>query len=443
MAKVPSALFFGQKNCSGLSLAFIKRKTKGRMYQVDKKQKDSFNMRSYHRNYYKMHLRKWTEREYLEEFIRVTSFGYKYLTRKGFDEMAKIPSMGIIKGLKMSWRKLLEEHKRIDQLYDYASQEYLLFSITHGKSNSTKFVREHPYLRQYIFSDVIDIKVVRTTSGFINNYYDGQYNDTILRNHFFDVKNKIGRIPSVSEFIRHANILPSIYCDYYGIENQRWDQILNILIDDKVELNLYFEQRKKKYKEYSTLALKKYKNDSMIPLSDLETEFKNVFNLFIKNYNTHPTRRIFDRHSKYCHKTYMERLNLKWNEVINHFGYEVHEKNVSEKLFLELLSKILNCDYERNKTWDWLLGIRGKHLYCDGYFKEKNLVVEFDGKHHRSPVPNFGGQSRFERDMQNDKLKERLVRERQFIFMRVSSKENWFNEDYLKSKLQKHGVIIK
>lgn len=401
------------------------------------------NSKEYFKQYYSLYIKKCSIEEYIREFLRITSNLGKYLTRKGFDEISKIPSMGIIKGLRTSWRELLTYYNKLESLYDYASQEYLTHAMKNGKSDSTKFIKEHPYLKQYVFSDVIDIAIVRKRCGFINEHYKGNYNDSILRNHFYKIKNKIGKIPSVTEFLEHASILPSIYCDYYGISNQYWDEILGIMINDKTELDEYFEQRNMSYIEKSVTSLINYKNENLIPISELEIDFKKVFDLFHKNYGTYPTRRLFNRHSKYSYRTICERLNLKWSEVAKYYGYKIKEKNVSEKVFLEMIKGIVNCDYERNKTWSWLIGIKGKHLYCDGYFEKINLIVEFDGKQHRTPVPNFGGTERFLKDKQNDEIKERLAIEKKYIFLRVSSKEKWYDIEYLKNRLRNAGINIK
>lgn len=334
------------------------------------------------------------------------------------------------------------EYNQLDALYDYAVQEYQIHALKNGKSDSTNFIRKHPYLRQYVFSDVIEIAIVRKRCGFINEHYKGNYNDLILRNHFFDVKKQLGKIPSVSEFIDHGKILPSIYCDYYGIPSQYWDEVLRIMIDDKIELNMYFEQRSLSYKEKAIIALKKYKDESIIPMSDLENDFKRVFDLFFKKYGTHPTRRLFDIESEYCYRTITKKLKLKWSEVAKHYGYETKERNISEKVFLELVKTIVNCSYQRNKTWSWLIGVRGSHLFCDGYFPNINLIVEFDGKQHRTPVPNFGGTERYLRDKQNDEIKEKLATERNFIFVRVSSKERWYDVDYLERRISEAGLNV-
>lgn len=398
--------------------------------------------KKYFSNYYRDNIREWTEKDYINEFQRVTSLGGKCLTTKGFDEEAQISSMGVIKGLGTTWKLLLEKYDKMEELFKYVVNEYIEHAHKSGKGNSTAFVKEHPYIGQYTFSSILDIKLVRKAGGFITDYYDGQYNDYLLRKHFNEVMKLIGKIPSVSEFIKNGEILPSIYCDYYGIEGQLWDEVLKIMIDDKVKLDKYFIQRKKDYREKATLVLKKYKDETLIPLSELEQEFRRVFDYYLRTYGTHPTKRMFNRESIYNEITYRKRLEMRWSEVATFYGYKIKEKNIAEKVFLEIIKLITKSSYERNKTWSWLIGIKGKHLYCDGYFPELNLVVELDGKHHRTPVPNFGGYERYVRDKENDRIKETLVRERGYNFLRVSSKENWENTYYLKTRLKEASINL-
>ncbi|MDI7740562.1 hypothetical protein QMK38_00980 [Lysinibacillus fusiformis] len=399
--------------------------------------------KKYFSNYYKNKVKRWRVKDYIDEFQRVTSFGGKYLTTKGFDENAQLSSMSIIKGLNTSWKSLLVKYNKYEELLNYVVKEYIEHALKSGKGDSTAFAKEHPYIGQYIFSSIIDIKLVKKIGGFKNDYYDGQYNDYLLRKHFSEVMESIGKIPSVSEFIRTGKILPSIYCDYYGIKGQLWDEVLKIMIDEKEELDMYFKQREEEYSDKATLSLKKYKDETLIPLTELEHEFKRVFDYYYKTYDTHPTRIMFNKESIYNEITYRKRLRMRWSEVASFYGYEIKERNISEKVFLELIKALTKSNYIRNKTWSWLIGVKGKHLYCDGYFPELNLVVELDGKHHRTPIPNFGGYERYLRDIENDKIKETLVKGKNYNFLRVSTKENWDNADYLKKKLKEVGMNFK
>lgn len=393
-------------------------------------------MNNYHKDYYKKDIKKNTDEEYIKEFLRVTSKGGKNLTTKGFDEVSLLPSRSIIKGLNKSWKQLLEENYLMDELYEYVVAEYQNHAYKMGKANTTCFVTNHPYINKELFSK-LDSQKVRKLAGFINKNYKGLYNDFLLRKHFEEVQYSLAKIPSVSEFLKYGKILPSIYCDYYGIKGQKWDEVLEIMINDKGKLEKYIKERDYNYIETSRNILREYKLKNKIPESVLEEEFKRVFNHFLKTYGTHPTRRLFNEYSNFNDMTYRKRYKMKWSEIIKYYGYQANEKNITEKIFLEKLKKILSCDYERNKTWDWLIGINNKHLNFDGYFKDVNLVVEFDGKHHRTPVANFGGYERFIKDQKNDAVKEKLVQENGYKFLRVSSKENWQEEEYLKEKLRK------
>ncbi|QTB12958.1 hypothetical protein J2B92_19525 [Lysinibacillus sphaericus] len=374
---------------------------------------------------------------YLAEFKRVTALKGKYLTKKGFDEESSISSIAIILTLKRNWEQLLHEHNLIEVLYEYATDEYEKLAYMNGKASSTQFTREHPYLGQYVFSSILDIKKIRRKLGFINENYTGMYNETLLKWNFDNVKSIIGRIPTIGEFNKESKILASIYCDYYGINGQQWDKVLQIMVKDEKELGSFLAKRDNLYKEKSIEALMAGRIPP-IPDEDLEREFRRVFDMYIDKYGTHPTKRIFNEESIYNDNTYRKRYGMSWRNIaFIKYGYELKVRNVNEKIFLESVKQVLKSDFESQKTFKWLLGIKGAHLFCDGYFEKFNLIVEFDGKHHRVPVANFGGTERFLKDQENDKLKEQLVKAHDINFLRVSSKERWRDMDYLKLKLER------
>jgi hypothetical protein len=373
--------------------------------------------------------------ELVRELKRVFRLGGKYLTRKGFDEESKYTSMSIIKELKKSWFELLVVYEMVGNLFTYVCEEYLKHAYKHNIANSSLFIKSHQYIGQYLFATIIEIKEVRKQCGFINEHYDGQYNDYLLKRNFQKIMEKLGKIPSVTEFLKHSPIRASIYCDYYGISGQRWEEVLKVLIKDKVVLESYFKERKEELAEKSIKSLVDYQQENLISDEELEREFRRVFDYYFQNLGTYPTRRLFNKMTVYSDNTYLKRYKIRWSELVKKYGYVQEERNISEKVCLEIIKKITGHTYERNKTWNWLKGIYGKHLFCDGYFKGLNLVVEFDGKHHRVPVPNFGGEERFQKDKLNDSLKEELVQKKGIKFLRISSKENWEDINYLKGKL--------
>lgn len=123
-------------------------------------------------------------------------------------------------------------------------------------------------------------------------------------------------------------------------------------------------------------------------------------------------------------------------------GYEIVNKNYQEVLALNFISRILNVKYESQMTWEWLRGNGGKNMYCDGYFKEFNLVVEYDGVQHRKPVSAFGGMETFNRQVANDKLKDQLLNEHGIKLLRIPSNEDWHEEEYITSKLSEIGIEV-
>lgn len=391
-------------------------------------------------NYYEKY-RKYSDTEYLDEFIRFTSLGGKYLTTHGFNEISKISSIAIIKGLKKTWLELLEEHNLIKKLYDYVTTEFIEFAIKNRKGNMTKFKKTHPYIRIYLLDSIIDTKIIRERAGFIKGNYSGMYNDTLLRDEYLRVKKLINNIPTHTEFAQHSNILTSIYCDYYGIKGQRWDQVLLVLETKKDIVEKFIKERDIRYKEKSIQILKSI-HVVKISLEELKIEFKNVFDNHIQEYNTHPTKRMFNETSKYNDITYRKRLKLKWSEIIKFYGYIVKERKIQEKMCLEIFKKVLNTNYIREKTWKWLKNKEGNYLFCDGYFPDYNLVVEFDGIHHRVPISNFGGEERYIKDKIHDNVKECLVKKMGLHFLRIDSRENWRNEDYIKGKLIEVGIMV-
>lgn len=81
-------------------------------------------------------------------------------------------------------------------------------------------------------------------------------------------------------------------------------------------------------------------------------------------------------------------------------------------------------------------------MYVDGYFTNYNLVVEFDGSQHRKPIKKFGGIERYNRLQENDNLKNKLLQEHNIKLLRIDSRSNWHDINYLKQRLVEIGIQI-
>lgn len=64
-----------------------------------------------------------------------------------------------------------------------------------------------------------------------------------------------------------------------------------------------------------------------------------------------------------------------------------------------------NIQYESQKFFEDLKGIRGRVLTFDFYLPQFNLLIEFQGKQHEKPIKYFGGKDSFEIQQEHDRRK--------------------------------------
>ncbi len=65
--------------------------------------------------------------------------------------------------------------------------------------------------------------------------------------------------------------------------------------------------------------------------------------------------------------------------------------------------------FERQKTYEDLVGIGGKKLSYDFYLPRKNLFIEYNGEQHYSPIDFFGGKDKFIVQQEHDKRKKEYI----------------------------------
>lgn len=73
----------------------------------------------------------------------------------------------------------------------------------------------------------------------------------------------------------------------------------------------------------------------------------------------------------------------------------------------KIMQYFVNNDiiFERCKTYENLLGVKGGKLSYDFYLPEYNLLIEFQGEQHEHPVEHFGGEEQFKIQLEHDKRK--------------------------------------
>lgn len=258
--------------------------------------------------------------------------------------------------------------------------------------------------------------------------YQSQKNYTLddLKDNFISLYNKFGRVPTYNEFVDNTSISLPTYCSKLNLSGQVYDTLIEMYIskDEKENYRNYMnEYRKELGRTKGVKNFIKHTNE------DLENNFKNIFDYYYQKYNSYPTRRIFNAVSKIDESTYRKCLNLKWSEICEYYGYITENKFKAEHLALEICKELLGVDYIAQKTFDWLINDKNHHLFCDGYFEELNLVVEFDGATHRIPVKIYGGQETTDRQKYNDSIKDKLLKEHNISVVRIDSRLNWYTRE--------------
>ena len=244
-----------------------------------------------------------------------------------------------------------------------------------------------------------------------------------------------------NEFVDNTTISLTTYCSKLNLSGQVYDTLIEKYLSKEIKdeyRNSINQYRKKLGSTKGVINFTKYDDN------DLKTNFKNVFDYYYHSYNSYPTKRIFNSVSEIDESVYRSRYKMKWSELCKYYGYENAIKFKAEHLALEICRKLLKTDYIPQKTFDWLINDRNHHLFCDGYFEELGIVVEFDGAVHRTPVKIYGGQKGSDRQKYNDSIKDKLLKEHGITIIRIDSRLNWYTEngmfEILKTQLQKNSL---
>lgn len=69
-----------------------------------------------------------------------------------------------------------------------------------------------------------------------------------------------------------------------------------------------------------------------------------------------------------------------------------------------------NINFNAQKTYSGLVGIKGNLLSYDFYLPQYNLLTEFQGEQHERPIEFFGGEERFQIQQEHDKRKRNYAK---------------------------------
>lgn len=393
--------------------------------------------KNYNREYYLRHHQKYNEEALIENFNKLITKGEDLTTTK-FNLISIINSSVYCSFYKDKWCGVLKRYNKYNELYKYVLLEYEDFYNSTGNKSVSNFTKQHKYITQNIIS-YIGANNLKKDCGLNNQYYSKKE----LEGNLFDVMKKINKVPNTIEFNKNSTISINAYASYFGVNNDKWLEILKYLLskdeyDDFMKSERILKKEKIQRKIEANGHLYTFSNE------ELEEEFKRVFDCCFELYNVYPTRRYFNEVSKFNNNTYKKRFEKEWSGIREMYGYpKYNTENVSEKICVDKIRKILNTTIEYQKTWTWLRGCNEGVMHCDAYYPEYNLVVEFDGVTHRKPVLNMGGEKRYKESVINDKLKNEQLKEHNILLLRINSKSNWCNDEFLIKKLREIGINTK
>lgn len=352
-----------------------------------------------------------------------------HLTTDGFNKISKISCKVYLSFYKISWGEILQIYGKFDELYNYIKNEYINYYKLTKSHNIFQFCENHLYIN-YRMVVAIGMDKIMDDCGIQKlRYSEGYYKDN-----FINVINMINHIPLYFEFEQFSSIPISSYAKRFKLKGKVYDNVVKMYVDKDKYIEYKNNQQLHKANVGRTTA---NIGKTLLTLKELEIEFRKIFDKCFKDTGKYPSGKLFDKLSKHDSSTYRKKLNMRWSGVCRHYGYPIYQdKYVFENYVLKHMSKILDEEYESQKVFPWLRGIYDFSLFCDGYFKKYNLVVEVDGIQHRKPYKKFGGEKAFKILKANDAVKDRLIPEHEIKLLRIADNTKWHDVEYLRSRLE-------
>lgn len=373
-----------------------------------------------------------TKTKLYENIIKLNPKEHR-LTPLGFNEISEISNSSYLNCYRMPWIEILKLYNLNDKLIEYIIKEFKFYMNENNSQDMKSFAEKHQYLTAPLLKSIgydylrslVNIKKLRN-------------NDEDYKNNFFNIVNKIGRVPLYNEFKEISQIMIGSYANHLNLKIVQYDDI----VKNYVSNNEYKKYLKHKKEHKIQVGKVTGKLNAIHTDDDYENEFNRVINYCLNEFDQFPSRRLFNKLSKIDVSSYRGKYNKSWTQICEMYGYEVERTaNKSEKVILEVVKSIIKEEYIPQHTFDWLRGVNDFVLFCDGYYPKHNLIVEFDGRQHTEPVDKFGGEERFKIQQENDQIKNELIPKHGLKLVRISCYEPFWNKDYVRNKLTEYKVI--
>lgn len=379
-------------------------------------------------------IERWNKRRELDIHFKALNPIGKNLIPFNFDTVSSIKYTSYVQHFGKDWAVILKRYNKQNEVINHIKEEFIVWAKDTGQQD-TKVFYAHLRTTKNSFKGIVSDDDLRVLVGakkkrYSNDDYDAEFNRVIKMFNY---------IPSSSEFRENCRINLYSYAKKFNLKGEVYIQLLKHydITEERIEhlINRQLLVKSKMAKEQLTGQFK-------ISEEELITDFKTVFDSFIARYGIAPSVLDFDRFSKYGKNTITIRLNMRYLEIAELFGYEVDSSGSPfERVTLENISGILKSEYKPQATFSWLKGTTGKSLHCDGYFQDYDLIVEVDGRQHFEPVALFGGYENLVTTQERDNIKNTLIPQHNLKLIRIAYDEPYHDTDFLKLRLMEHNII--
>lgn len=369
------------------------------------------------------------------------------LLPNNFNEKSPLKFSNYTNSYRTNWYEILKMYDKFDSLKQALLLEYKKFyeeTGWYGHELFLKYINTSQYLLKYI-----DFEEFRNSIGKTRI----RKTDEELRDNFLDVVRKLGRLPyQLKDFTENSKIHINTYIRRINIEGDIVTSIVKEYIKNDEILHWYFKGKKFHKNISESNRIRRYVEAVSRDKDEIIESTRLVVDLYMKEYNKLPRACDLQDLTGISTNLIKEKFNMYYREFLHSLGYKVTKgrmyKGVStEEKLLNNISQILDSDYISQMCFDWLNGTRGWKLKCDGYFKDYDLVVEYDGEQHFYPI-DFAGKGEehayqeFLDTQMNDRIKNKQIPQHGLILLRIAYDEPINDTDYLKMKLLDIGLKI-
>lgn len=137
-----------------------------------------------------------------------------------------------------------------------------------------------------------------------------------------------------------------------------------------------------------------------------------------------------------CGKTFMSSPGLL---VMGYGCTYCSDKSYGEMLIQDYLDSN-NIEYVSHKNFKDLRGLGNKPLSYDFFLPKQRLLIEFNGQQHYKAVPFFGGEKKFEEQIEHDKRKQQYADSHDYYLLSIKYDEVNYIFDLLENVIKSISV---